>query len=102
MQKSACQRLSRKMLGENYRSIKLKNHHGQEGQGNWVFSLLAASALVFSVPQVKEVVDPIRADIRAYVLAQFSTASQQSKKQPDCVMVALSHSPPVGCENKPK
>jgi len=76
--------------------------HGQDGQGSWFFSLMAASALVFSIPVVKETTESFRATVKAYVSQQFSTAGGQQKAKLDCVMVALSHSPPIGCTHDKK
>ena len=79
-----------------------RNVHGQDGQGNLVFAFMIASALITQIPAVKEVLDPVRKDVKSYVMSQFDRAGQQSKGKTDCLMYALSRSPPVGCTHDKK
>jgi len=90
------------MFGESYRTQALVNANGQEGQGNLVFTFLIASALISQIPEVKEALEPVRAKVKSYVMSQFDSAGRQSKGTTDCLMLALSHSPPVGCTHEKK
>jgi hypothetical protein len=90
------------MFGESYRTQELVNANGQEGQGILFFTFLVASALITQIPAVKDVLDPVRANVKSYVMSQFDSAGQPSKGKTDCSIYSLNYSPKIGCTHDKK
>ena len=74
-----------------------KNVHGQDGQGTWFITLCAAFAVAHAVAK-----DPYLLPLPDPVIAYFAEAAAKPKSQQECMMMALSRSPPVRCSPERK
>ncbi len=74
-----------------------RNVHGQRGQGTWFITLCAAFAVAYGAYK-----NPNSLPLPDSVIDYFKTASAKPKSQQECMMMALSRSPPVGCSFEKK